>query len=86
MTEIQQSYANRAILKQQLVETINQSGLSAFDIEFVLNSLTQEAAALVRKEEQESIEAYQKEAQEAQNGEEGSPVEEIPAEDISVEE
>jgi hypothetical protein len=86
MTEIQQSYANRAILKQQLVETINQSGLSAFDIEFVLNSLTQEAAALVRKEEQESIEAYQKEAQEAQSGDEDSPVEEIPAEDISVEE
>ena len=84
MTNMQEGYVKRASLKESLIKAINESGLSAYEIQTIIEGIYNEVARLARQEEEQSIAAYK---QENISTEEETVVEEdLTGEDIIIEE
>ena len=61
MTNMQEGYVKRASLKESLIKDINESGLSAYEIQTIIEGVYNEVARLTRQEEEQSIAAYNQE-------------------------
>ena len=61
MTNMQEGYVKRASLKESLIKAINESGLSAYEIQTIIEGIYNEVARLARQEEEQSIAVYKQE-------------------------
>lgn len=66
MTNMQEGYVKRASLKESLIKAINESGLSAYEIQTIIEGIYNEVARLARQEEEQSIAAFNQEQNPAQ--------------------
>ena len=61
MTNMQEGYVKRASLKESLIKAINESGLSAYEIQTIIEGIYNEVARLARQEEEQSIATFNQE-------------------------
>ena len=66
MTNMQEGYVKRASLKESLIKAINESGLSAYEIQTIIEGIYNEVAMLARQEEEDSIATFNQEQNQVQ--------------------